>query len=85
MTQIMEQVHAYVPGSSGSDVLHKLKKIAFGADQLTVERARSCQLIRSNSDTETEALQGLVPFASDWHAEVHLLQVCSSNVALIAS
>ena len=33
------------------------------------------QLSRVNSGNKMDALQGLVPFASDWHAELTLLQV----------
>lgn len=52
-----------------------MKPIAFGGDQLTVERCRGVQRARVNSDNQIDALEGLYPFASDWHAEVILLQV----------
>lgn len=50
-------------------------KVALGGDQLTVERARNAQLSRINSDDPSSALQGLLPFASDWHAEANFMQV----------
>ena len=37
------------------------------------------QLSRVNSGNKKDALQGLVPFASDWHAELTLLQVIFVN------
>ena len=75
ITEIMELLHKYVPNCVGGS--KDIKKIGFAGDQLTVERARNCQLIRAHSDSQTEALQGLMPFASDWHAELTILQVCS--------
>ena len=50
-------------------------QVAFGGDQLTAERARNVQLIRVNSEDSKCALAGLLPYTSDWHAEVILLQV----------
>ena len=50
-------------------------QVAFGGDQLTAERARNVQLIRVNSEDSKSALAGLLPYTSDWHAEVILLQV----------
>ena len=47
----------------------------FGGDQLTAERTRNVQLSRVNSGNKKDALQGFVPFSSDWHAELTLLQV----------
>ena len=50
-------------------------EVALGGDQLTVERIRNAQLSRVNSEDSSSALQGLLPFASDWHAEVNFMQV----------
>lgn len=52
-----------------------MKHILFCGDQLTVERARSCQDARINSDTAQEALLGLEPAIADWHAEVRVVLV----------
>ncbi len=52
-----------------------LKQVAFGGDQLTVERNRNAQARRVNSDTAVDTLQGLEPFPADWHAEANFLQV----------
>ena len=52
-----------------------LKTLIFYGDQLTVERARAGQKVRIASDTREEALDGLEPAASDWHAEANFLQV----------
>ena len=53
----------------------RLKTLIFYGDQLTVERARAGQKARIASDTREEALDGLEPAASDWHAEANFLQV----------
>lgn len=55
-----------------SDVFHQ---ILFGGDQLTVERIRSAQRARSNSNREEDKLMGFIPVIEDWHAEVTLLSV----------
>ena len=77
MIDIMENLHAYVPiAPSSGDVEEKhLKKVLFGGDQLTVARARTAQHTRINSDSHSNALHGLVPFAADWHAEFNLMEV----------
>ena len=55
---------------------------------MTVERSRNAQARRVNSDSPIDALQGLEPFAADWHAEANYLQVkcvccCNSFVNYI--
>ena len=72
MVEILEALHKYVPTSEPEKHVHA---VAFGGDQLTVERCRGVQHARINSDNEVAALEGLYPFVSDWHAEVVLLQV----------
>ena len=54
----------------------------FFGDQLTAERARKGQQARVTSDSELEALLGLEPAASDWHAEANFLQVCKITALL---
>ena len=77
MIDIMDRLHAYVPvaPSSGDMEEKRLKKVLFGGDQLTVARARTAQHTRITSDSHTDALHGLIPFASDWHAEFNLMEV----------
>jgi hypothetical protein len=72
MLEIMETMQQYIPTNQATQQVHT---VAFGGDQLTVERCRGVQSTRVNSDNEIDALLGLHPFASDWHAEVTLLQV----------
>lgn len=55
----------------------------FGGDQLTVERTRNVQLSRINSGNKKDALQGLLHFSSDWHAELTLLQVIIGSVCKV--
>ena len=56
----------------------RLKTLMFFGDQLTVERARASKKARVAADTVEEALDGLEPAASDWHAEFNFLQVLVS-------
>lgn len=49
--------------------------MVFFGDQLTAERARKSQEARVNSETKKDALFGLQPAISDWHAEANFLQV----------
>ena len=72
MVEIVELLQQYVPTD---EVLKRVHTVAFGGDQLTVERCRGSQSARVTSDNQIEALEGLHPFAADWHAEVILLQV----------
>ena len=57
---------------NGEESIHK---VVFFGDQLTAERARKGQDARVNSKTNKEALLGLQPAISDWHAESNFLQV----------
>ena len=54
---------------------HRFRSLTLFGDQLTVERARAAQKARIASDTAMEALDGLEPAATDWHAEANFLQV----------
>jgi len=56
-----------------------LHPVLFFGDQLTAERARKCQEYKVSDESREEALLGLVPAISDWHAEVNFLQVCTGN------
>ena len=71
MVEITEILQRYAP----TDEENRVHTVAFGGDQLTVERCRGIQGARLNSGDQIDALDGLHPFTSDWHAEVILLQV----------
>ncbi len=75
MVEILEALQGYVPKYTGERGEQKVQTVAFGGDQLTVERSRGVQRARVNSDNQVDALEGLYPFASDWHAQVILLEV----------
>ena len=92
MVCIMEHLHQYVQTlrkehrvqvspTSEEDVIqeHKFYQVLLGGDQLTVARARSCQLGRGNSDSALSKLTGLIPVAEDWHTGVVLLVVSYKN------
>ena len=88
MVCIMDHLHQYVPtltkqrrvqvspASEEEEIHeHKFHKVLLGGDQLTVARARGCQLGRGNSDSAIGKLKGLIPVAEDWHTGVVLLTV----------
>lgn len=66
-------VYATLAEREGQDNL--LYRILFFGDQLTAERARKCQEYKVSDCSSEEALLGLVPAVSDWHAEANFLQV----------
>ena len=53
----------------------QLHPLVFFGDQLTAERARKCQEYKVSDADAEQALLGLVPAISDWHAEANYLQV----------
>ena len=84
----MDHLHQYVPtltkqhrvqvspASEEEEIHeHKFHKVLLGGDQLTVARARGCQLGRGNSDSAIGKLKDLIPVAEDWHTGVVLLTV----------
>lgn len=84
----MEHYQQYVPINSTEDHytdpsngdvidihIDDFHHILFGGDQLTVERARGSQKVRSNSERGRERLEGLQPVVEDWHSRVALLKV----------
>ena len=86
MVEIMDSLHHYVPKRTiegtvhGQDYIKEfLHPIFFGGDQLTCARARSSQRARTNADTSSEALCGLVPCCEDWHAKVSFLSVSRTS------
>ena len=84
MVSLLEDHHQYVPSSSvmvkevvGVEVmrLDSFHNIIYNGDQLTVERMRGAQAIRSNSENGIDQLRGFVPVVADWHAKVSFLGV----------
>ena len=70
-----EDVHVirlYLSEGEGKERLHP---IVFFGDQLTAERRRKCQEYKVSDEGSEQALLGLVPAISDWHAEVNYLEV----------
>ena len=83
MMDILEHIQSYVPSKyvqrqmsvPRSDEVVTLDDQDFattlmGGDQLTVARARGAQLIRSNSESNTDRLVGVLPVCEDWHAKL---------------
>lgn len=88
MIAILEHLHQYVPTETKTVEVNlpqidekiditktEFHTILFGGDQLTSKRARGSQMIRSNSVTSTEQINGLLPCTEDWHARLCLLEV----------
>ena len=87
MVSILEDHHQYVPSSSvmvkevvGLDEVEVMRldsfhNIIYNGDQLTVERMRGAQAIRSNSENGIDQLRGFIPAVADWHAKVSFLGV----------
>lgn len=87
MIDVMDHLHQYVPTNT-STVQVDLPKtgdkiditktafhtILFSGDLLTSKRARGSQMIRSNSITSTQQINGLLPCTEDWHARLCLWQ-----------
>lgn len=72
----MDTYQQYVQSVSDSDSSGTTRRVLLGGDQLTVERARSAQAVRSQSETSLLRLEGLHPKVEDWHALVNFYQVC---------
>ena len=96
MVCILDHLHQYVPTltkerrvqvspSSQEEEIHEYEfhRVLLGGDQLTVARARGCQLGRGNSDSALGKLNGLIPVAEDWHTGVVLLTVRTINLIKI--
>ena len=51
------------------------RKILIGGDQLTSARMRSGLKIKSNGQSESKKLLGIIPVVEDWHCKVNFLRV----------
>ena len=68
----MDHLHKYVPGHNTDSVT----PILSGGDLLTAEREQNAQEQKSDSDTATERLEGLVLNIEDMHTYGNFLGVC---------
>ena len=80
MIEILRELQQkYVPqiiiNTEGKEVKEILKKIPFGGDQLTEERAINIQKALLDGETSYERLAGLQPKFEDWHLKVTLYVV----------
>ena len=88
MVDILDDNHQYVPSSSAMEAvtitneeeseyirLDSLHIILYFGDQLTVERMRGAQAVRSNSENGIQQLRGFIPAVAEWHAKVSFLGV----------
>ena len=70
MVSILQDYHQYVPDIDGQPF-----KLPIWADGLSVERAHAAHESRINAPNPLERLEGLSPFAQEWHKRQLLLQV----------
>ena len=70
--RMKEVISVPIPSTYESEEVEKYNfhQILFGGDQLTAVCARAAQQIRANSEIEVGRLEGLVPTAEDWHANI---------------
>ncbi len=85
MVDILATLHKYVPldeiPSTTISHIKLLHKLLLGGDLLTAVRVKGAQRIRQNSDHPVGRLQGFIPVAEDWHANVCLMEVhCYLNI-----
>jgi hypothetical protein len=75
MISILQDLHTnYIPHTRGSQP-HIIKKVVFGGDVLTNERAYSAQLAMLNGETEMDALSGVIHRPEGLHRMMNLLLV----------
>ena len=85
MIDILEEYKKYVPSKviPLADPIPRTDDVEdrsyiftlLGGDYLSVARAREVQYIRHSSELEENRLDGMIPVAEDWHANVCLMEV----------
>ena len=53
----------------------RMHRILVGGDQMTAARARSAIDAKSNGQTSTQRLEGIIPVFEDWHAKGNFMGV----------
>ena len=69
--QVEYEVQDFVPELNESVMIHKAKThtVMLGGDQLSVVRTRSALNVKSNAETPSKRLEGIIPTVEDWHAK----------------
>jgi len=83
MTDILTHLHQYVPQvpytvektMSVHTKEAQMHKILVGGDQMTAARTRAVLSSRSNGETPSNRLEGLIPLIEDWHTTANFLGV----------
>ena len=87
MVDILTHLHQYVPQVpyvvektiSTGEIVHtnnaQMHKILVGGDQMTAARTRAALSSRSNAETPSNRLDGLIPVVEDWHTKANFLGV----------
>ena len=93
MVDIMPHIHQYVPVMEymqDTPVLFSEEvpvpqaifySIVFGGDHVTAARARGARRAKINSLTPVTHLEGIIPCAEDWYAQLNLLDVRSTSTS----
>ena len=88
MVHILKHLHQYIPTVRKVKIVEipgteqqakvqddRFHQLLLGGDQLTVARVRGAQRIRSNSESASACLKGVVPVCEDWHSKQCLMGV----------
>ena len=82
MIDILTHLHQYVQQvpytvektMSTGEIVHtneaQMHKILVGGDQMTAARTRAALSSRSNGETSSNRLEGLIPVVEDWHTRL---------------
>jgi len=79
MADILEYAHTFVPKDEEGNPAQQL---FFEGDYLTFERAKVAVSSKSNSNTASQRLDGLIVKAAEFHNQAELLKVCGISDSL---
>ncbi|XP_061165566.1 uncharacterized protein LOC133174462 [Saccostrea echinata] len=84
MVEILEYLHQFVPFSRREEELQNvevreensaMRTIPLGGDQLSCERVRGAHMVRLDSDTPEERLEGCMSMIEDFHEKMNFIQM----------
>ena len=71
------KIQKYVPCTFNEDgtIQDPIEELPFGGDQLTIERAKNCQLAMLDGESKYDQISALLPKFEDWHLKKTLYEV----------